>query len=388
MKWVLWDEPDAALSLRPFTFTRPISKIRVGIFTLAERLGRLLGAQDNVSYWTEDTLKKELFPLDLSVNDEDVLLVKSSLLLTRALFEELKNLKIGEQLMGKDRFLAARTHGKQAVEKTWHTLPQRQSRQAILALEKPWHIVEFNAQQIREDMQWFFPKHTGEVFLTPPPDHCHIISDMENPVFIGNSVSIGPGAVIEGPCVVGDECVVRSHSHLRAGSTLGPNCKVGGEIAKSIFFGYSNKAHEGFVGHSVVGEWCNLGAGTTTSNMKNNYSTVRLWDAKTQDFKDTGTSFCGSMIGDHVNCGIGTKLPTGCVIDPISQVFLSTFVPKHVPMFSWLEDGKQEMFRPNEAISVAERMMRRRNQTLKPERKRLMKHLYETAKACHPSLRS
>jgi UDP-N-acetylglucosamine diphosphorylase / glucose-1-phosphate thymidylyltransferase / UDP-N-acetylgalactosamine diphosphorylase / glucosamine-1-phosphate N-acetyltransferase / galactosamine-1-phosphate N-acetyltransferase len=206
-----------------------------------------------------------------------------------------------------------------------------------------------------------------------------VLDAEEGPIYIDRDVLIQPNAVLEGPCYVGPGSVVRPGAALRAGTSLGPVCKVGGELVSTIMQGYSSKQHDGFLGHSYVGEWVNLGADTVTSDLKNTYGTIRV--SINGVGVESGQQFIGCFIGDHAKTAIGTVLPTGCVIGVASNVFTAAGVPKFVPSFAWLTDEGMTRYRVEKAVQIARIVMGRREVELSDAAQRLLEQTAETAQA-------
>lgn len=206
-----------------------------------------------------------------------------------------------------------------------------------------------------------------------------VVLDAEaGPIHIDKNVLIEPNAVIQGPCSIGPDVTVRPGATIREGTTIGPVCKVGGEIEASIFQGYSNKQHDGFLGHSFIASWVNLGADTVTSDLKNTYGSVRVFLNGVGI--ETGQTFVGSTIGDHSKTGIGTILPTGCVIGVAANVFTQGPVPKFVPSFAWLTDTGMTEYRIDKAIQIARTVMGRRNVALSDVDRALLQHVATAAR--------
>lgn len=254
----------------------------------------------------------------------------------------------------------------------------------------PWELILQNAKQIRADWSGSQARGVIEHAVVLNPGGVHVGHDVhckpgvvidaeDGPVWIGDRVKIGPNATIQGPCVIGDDCVVQAHAHIREGVTLGPFCKVGGEIEETIIQGFSNKQHHGFLGHSYLGEWINLGAGCTNSDLKNTYGEIRmpiLGDPKSTAETPTGSQFCGMVAGDYAKLGINTAVPTGAVIGFSSNVVGPTS-PKYVGPFRWVSPETDEAFSLDKAISIGERMMQRRGKTLGEAGERLFRSVRE-----------
>ena len=187
-----------------------------------------------------------------------------------------------------------------------------------------------------------------------------MINASEGPVYIGKNAQVMDGAVLRGPVGVGEGAKIRMAAKIYPGSSIGPYCKVGGEMSQSVIFGYTNKAHDGYLGHSVIGEWCNLGADTNASNLKNNYDEVRLWDYAENSFVNTGQQFCGTFMGDHSKCGINTMFNTGTVIGINAQIFGAGFMRNFIPSFSWGSVAGFSNVDINKAVQVAQRVFARK----------------------------
>ena len=184
------------------------------------------------------------------------------------------------------------------------------------------------------------------------------------------------GSVIRGPVTIGDGSVVKMGSKIYGPTAIGPDCRVGGEIKEVLMLGHSNKAHDGFLGNSIIGEWCNLGAGTTVSNLKNNYSNVRMWDHSTQSMRDTGLQFLGLVMGDHSKAGIQSMFNTGTVVGVASNIFGDGFPPKFIPSFSWGGASGLVTHRIEEAMETASRVMARRNIEFSETDEKIFRNVY------------
>ncbi|MFQ5430836.1 MAG: putative sugar nucleotidyl transferase [Phycisphaerae bacterium] len=248
-----------------------------------------------------------------------------------------------------------------------------------LLIDYPWQLIHANEAEIVRQFGLVSCDIVGEV---SPGAHLvnasamHIgrgsrvkpgaVLDTEpGPIYVGEDVTISPNVTITGPCYIGDGCLIQPCASIRGGTSIGPRCKVGGEVEGSLFQGFANKQHDGFLGHSFVGEWVNLGADTVTSDLKNTYGPIRV--PINGRLVDSGEMFVGSIIGDHAKTGIQSTLPTGCVIGYAANVFLSRTPPKFVPSFSWLTDDGREWNDPARALAVARKVVARRGRRLSPE---------------------
>ncbi|MFO0838239.1 MAG: putative sugar nucleotidyl transferase [Phycisphaerae bacterium] len=245
----------------------------------------------------------------------------------------------------------------------------------VRLVQFPWNLVSANARELLRQLTRG-GEHAGRVYAGAHLlNHAAIriaegavikpgvVLDAENgPIEIDSGAQIQPNAVVEGPCYVGEQTIIRPTAAVRPNTTIGPICRVGGEVEGSIFQGFANKQHDGFLGHSFVGEWVNLGADTVTSDLKNTYGTIRI--ALNGVERETGERFIGSIIGDHSKTGIGTILPTGCVLGVAANVFTRAAAPKFVPSFAWLTDEGLTTFRVQKAIEIARNVMQRRGTEL------------------------
>ncbi len=253
--------------------------------------------------------------------------------------------------------------------------------------EYPWQVVAANAAEITRQARaadhvslgLIYPGahlvreseiHVGAATKVKPGA---VLDAESGPIFIGQNVTINPNVTICGPAYIGDNCLIQPGAVIRGGTSIGPTCKVGGEVEGTILHAYSNKQHDGFLGHSYVGEWVNLGADTINSDLKNTYGSVRV--ALNGEEIDTGETFVGAFIGDHSKTGIGTRLPTGCVIGYACNIFVSQYAPRFTPSFTWLTDEGQQPQNVDKAVSVARTVMSRRNRQLTPAEEALFRSI-------------
>jgi UDP-N-acetylglucosamine diphosphorylase/glucosamine-1-phosphate N-acetyltransferase len=269
--------------------------------------------------------------------------------------------------------------------------PAEERPEQVRLIRYPWDLILANEAELRRQCQSGGVQqgkiHSDAHLVQPGQIHVArgarlkpgVVLDAENgPIHIAQDVLIQPNAVLEGPCYVGPGSIVRAGASLRPGTTIGPVCKVGGEIEGTIVHGYANKQHDGFLGHSYVAEWVNLGADTITSDLKNTYGTVRV--SLNGVGVETGQRVLGSMIGDHSKTGIGTILPTGCVIGVAANVFTSHTVPKFVPSFAWLTEEGLTNYRVDKAVQIARTVMGRRDVALSAAAQRLLERVAAEAR--------
>lgn len=260
-------------------------------------------------------------------------------------------------------------------------------------LTNPWSIFRVNAEEIEKDIE-LLPglkrinpsEFEGVFFNNPTQIYCGknvqiepgtVLNASDGPVVLMDDSLVMAGCLVRGPFVLGEHSVLKMGAKVYGGSTIGPHCKIGGEINNVVFQGFSNKAHDGFLGNSVIGEWCNFGADTNNSNLKNNYSNVRVTDWETGKEVDTELQFCGLVMGDHSKTAINTVLNTGTVCGVSSNIFSGTFPPKLIKSFRWMGPKGEDIFKFDKAMEVAERMMKRRGLSLTPEYRAMMRFIFE-----------
>ena len=242
-------------------------------------------------------------------------------------------------------------------------------------IERPWHIFLKNGEQIRSDFELAtegrksLPVQDPHTIVYNPENifieegvkiKAAILNAEKGPIYLGKNSSVEEGAIVRGPFSIGEDSTVNANARMRGDITIGPHCKVGGEVSNSIIFGYSNKGHDGFLGNSVLGEWCNIGADTNISNLKNNYAKVKVWDFAKKGFTDTGEQFCGLLMADHSKTGINTMLNTGTVVGVGANIFGSGFPRAFIPSFAWGGAGGFTTFRMNKVKEMASVAMERR----------------------------
>jgi UDP-N-acetylglucosamine diphosphorylase/glucosamine-1-phosphate N-acetyltransferase len=381
MNLILFDDPIIRLNLLPFTFTRPTSTIRVGILTIAEKWEKWLNTQ--ASFKTEEYLQKK-FPVK---STDQNLLINGAVCPDQKLVDHIKSLPPGYYLI-KDTLLIAAN--RPAEEMSGSNTVEYAGE--VMVIDKTWKIFFENARQMKLDFPLITTgrrsagiqdKHTivyGEenLFVEEGVNIRAAIINAENgPVYLGRNSIIQEGAIIRGSFALCEGAHVNMGAKMRGDTTVGPFSKVGGEVSTSVIFGYSNKAHDGFLGCSVLGEWCNLGADTNTSNLKNNYEPVKLWNHLRQEFESTGLQFCGLMMGDHSKCGINTMFNTGTVVDVSANVFGEGFPSNYIPSFAWGGATGLTTYRPDKALETAFRAMGRRNIILDETEKNILARVYE-----------
>jgi UDP-N-acetylglucosamine diphosphorylase/glucosamine-1-phosphate N-acetyltransferase len=339
-------------NLSPFTLTRQIQDIRVWILTIREKWEKML---DLPSY---DRKEDDYKDLDRSVNLDEALskgacyMIHGNVLPSVNLLKAMKKLKNGEFISANGNAgIIFRLSKKEISEKYRIRVTKSYTvKQAVKAIHYPWDIVQLNDWAIREDFELLTRKRKSQslsrtnklinpknIFVEKGAIVEHsILNASTGPIYIGRNAVIMEGCMIRGPFAMGEGATLKMGAKIYGATTLGPNCVFGGEVKNSVVFGNSNKAHDGYLGDSVVGEWCNMGAGTSNSNMKNNASEVRLWTPKGQLAAGMKS---GVMMGDYSRTAINTSINTGTVIGVCCNVFGTGLTPKYIPSFSWGSEG-------------------------------------------------
>ncbi|WP_291275049.1 GlmU family protein [Flavobacterium sp.] len=385
MNYILFDG-NVRNALLPFTFTRPVADIRVGILTIREKWEKYLG--NTTTTITEEYLS-EKFPM---VEMEENVIINASFLPNQVLAEMVRNLEENQAIFYEDEVIAFYT--KEGQEVDFETYEIIEFNDECIRIEHTWDIFQKNDAAIRED----FDLLTEDRFSQPIPKSVNVIAP-ENifieegaklefvtlnastgPIYIGKNAEIMEGSVIRGPFALGEEAQVKLATKIYGATTVGPHCRVGGEVNNSVLFAYSNKGHDGFLGNSVLGEWCNIGADSNNSNLKNNYEEVKLWSYESERFEKTGLQFCGLMMGDHSKCGINTMFNTGTVVGVSTNIFGSGFPRNFVPSFSWGGATGFTTYITKKAFETAKIVMSRRHVDFTEEDAKILEHIFEETK--------
>lgn len=383
MNLILFDHPEIRQNLLPFTFTRPVAEIRIGILTIREKWEKHLSLKG--SFVTENYLS-EKFALTTST---DNLWINGAVCPTSELTQAILNLKLEETLVQNNLIIAIRTAEKQLPELT---KSKKEFSGSLTLIDQVWKIYQHNGAQIRADFELLTAgrksasindEHTrvynpSQIFLEEGTKVRAAVLNAENgPIYLGKNSFVQEGALIRGPFALCEESHVNMGAKVRGDTTVGPYSKIGGEVSNSVIFGYSNKGHDGFLGNSVLGEWCNIGADTNTSNLKNNYENIKLWSYAKGGFKDTGLMFCGLMFGDHSKCGINTMFNSGTVVGVSTSIFGDGYPRNFIPSFAWGGAAGFTTYQLNKALDTAAKAMERRNIALSEVDKAILKKVFE-----------
>ncbi len=385
---ILFDDPIVKVDLLPFTYTRPVALIRCGILTLEEKWRYSL--EGGYSYLS-DAYLREKFPLTTA---DDNLYINGSVIPDPDLAAAIRDLSVNEALYSPDeQLLALRSPQEWKPGQHPETFRHRIFDKDFGQVSKKWHINQLNGSQIAADLALISAVTSFKPVVDPFTSCYHperifieegavvrasILNAGDGPIYIGKNALVQEGCMIQGPFALGEGAILSQGTKIRPNTSVGPYCKVGGEVSSSIFFGYSNKGHDGYLGNSVVGEWCNLGANTNNSNLKNDYSSVKLFSYATGEPEDTGLVNCGLYMGDYSKSGINTMFNTGTVAGVHVNVFGAGFQEKFIPSFSW--GGKTEgycTYRLDKALSVAQMTAKSKKQVFTEADARLLGEVHK-----------
>ena len=385
MHAVLFDAKNTWQELLPLTFTRPVAELRFGILTISEKWALALG--EKCSCLTMPHLAAK-WPCKGS---NDSLHINGAVCPDKELTEAIRKLKEGESLWHGELLVACFGDPEDQSEKKKIIYSGK-----LLAIQNRTDLFTRNGDALANDFRLLTSGRKSEklsatVTVIGDPalvfaekgakaEAC-ILNTTGGPIYLGEDSEVMEGSAIRGPFSLGAHSAVKLNTKIYGPTTVGPHCKVGGEINNSVIFGYSNKAHDGFLGNSVIGEWCNLGADTNNSNLKNNYGNVKLFDYRTGAMKDTGLQFCGLIMGDHSKCGINTMFNTGTVVGVGCNVFGGGFPPVHVPSFSWGGSEGLEPYRLEKMFETASRVFERRGLSFTAREQAILRSVQELSLA-------
>ncbi|HUH26799.1 GlmU family protein [Gelidibacter sp.] len=386
MNYILFDGPFRD-NLLPFTFTRPVADLRIGILTIREKWEMHL--QSTTTTVTEDYLS-EKYPM---VEMEENVMINASFLPNNELVELVRSLKENQAIFQDEDVIAFFTTDAQE-DIDFNDFEAIEYDGEVLKVEQVWDIFSKNGEAILEDFELVTNGRASQAISATnniiAPQNVFIeegvvmefvtLNAANGPIYIGKDAEIMEGAMVRGPFALGEHSIVKMGTKVYGPTTVGPYSKIGGEVSNSVLFAHSNKGHDGFLGNSVIGEWCNLGADTNTSNLKNNYAEVKIWDYSTESFGRTGLQFCGLMMGDHSKCGINTMFNTGTVIGVSANIFGSGYPRNFIPSFSWGGASGFTTFQTNKAFDVAKMVMSRREIEFCDLDQAIMNHVFEATR--------
>ena len=371
----------------PFTFTRPVADIRIGILTIREKWENYLG--NTITTITEDYLS-ERFPM---VEMDENVLINASFLPNTELVNLVANLNEKEAVFYGEEVIAFYTKETQE-EVDFSTYTHIEYEGPLLRIENTWDIFSKNGEAMQADFELLTKGRKSapisktnslvnpeNIFLEEGASvEYSILNASEGPIYLGKNSEVWEGNLIRGGFALCEKAVVKMGARIYGPTTVGPYSKVCGEISNSVLIGYSSKGHEGYLGNSVLGEWCNIGADSNNSNLKNNYAKVRLWNYDTEKFEQTGLQFCGLMMGDHSKTAINTMFNTGTVIGVNCNIYVPGFPRNFVPSFSWGGASGFTTYQPQKAFEAAKVMMARRGVEFNDMDAKILNHVFEETK--------
>ena len=386
MNYILYDG-SVRNNLLPFTFTRPVADIRIGILTIREKWEKYLGTTTTTV--TEEYLSDKFPMVEMAEN----VMINASFCPNEVLVEMIQFLQPNQAIVKNDEIIAFYTTDEQE-EVVFDDYDLLEIEEDCLQVEHTWDIFQKNDQAIRDDFELLTQDRKSQ----PIPSTVNVLG-AENifieegavlnfctlnattgPIYIGKDAEIMEGSVIRGPFALCDHAQVKLATKIYGATTIGPHSRVGGEINNSVLFAYSNKGHDGFLGNAVLGEWCNIGADSNNSNLKNNYESVKLWNYESERFENTGLQFCGLMMGDHSKCGINTMFNTGTVVGVAANIFGAGFPRNYIPNFTWGGAQGTQAYLPAKAFETAKIVMSRRNIEFTDLDEDILTHIFNETK--------
>ena len=386
MNYILYDG-SVRNNLLPFTFTRPVADIRIGILTIREKWEKYLGTTTTTV--TEEYLSEKFPMVEMAEN----VMINASFCPNEVLVEMIQFLQPNQAIVKNDEIIAFYTTDEQE-EVVFEEYDLLEIEEDCLQVEHTCDIFQKNDQAIRDDFELLTQDRKSQ----PIPSTVNVLG-AENifieegavlnfctlnattgPIYIGKDAEIMEGSVIRGPFALCDHAQVKLATKIYGATTVGPHSRVGGEVNNSVLFAYSNKGHDGFLGNAVLGEWCNIGADSNNSNLKNNYESVKLWDYETERFVNTGLQFCGLMMGDHSKCGINTMFNTGTVVGVAANIFGAGFPRNYIPNFTWGGAQGTQAYLPVKAFETAKIVMSRRNIDFTDLDEDILTHIFNETK--------
>ncbi|MGU9937039.1 GlmU family protein [Empedobacter brevis] len=366
-------------NLLPLTFTKPVASLRMGVLSFAERWEKILNT--TISYQTQSYLEEKFSTNYQSEN----IFINPSFFPTTELIHYIKELELNQSILFNDQLVAVKT-----TEESPHITSEIISLDKIIHIKNSWDLFTYNFQAIEFDFEILTKGrasqpisetnnvlHPEKIFIEEGAKvEFSILNASEGPIYIGKEAEIMEGCMIRGGLALCEHGKINMGAKIYPGCTVGPYCKVGGELNNAILMAYSNKGHDGFLGNAVLGEWCNLGADTNNSNLKNNYAEVKLWNYKEKRFVKTGLQFCGLIMGDYAKSAINTQFNTGTVVGVCANIFQSGFPPNMIKHYSWGGQSDAPVFSFERACEAAEKMMERRKVEFTPTDKKILEHIF------------
>lgn len=388
MNYILFDD-NTWQNLLPLTFTKPVSEIRIGILTITEKWETYLNGK--LTFQTQKYLSSKY----KAVYTNNAVFINGKICPTPELLSQINNLEFNKGIKKGNTLIAYRSNQASALNIEEALSSSVETDINYLSVENTWDIFSKNGEAIKQDFELLTRGRNSQplsssntvigdakaIFLEEGAVvEATILNTKSGPIYIGKDAEIMEGSVVRGPFALCEHSALKLSTKVYGPTTIGPHSKVGGEVNNSVVFGFSNKAHDGFLGNSVIGEWCNLGADTNNSNLKNNYGNVKVYNYAQQKMVDTGLQFCGLTMGDHSKCGINTMFNTGTVVGVGANIFGGGFPPTHIPSFSWGGAEGMEDYQFDKMIETANRVYARRNISMSAEEKQILQTVFDKTK--------
>lgn len=386
MNYILYDG-STRNNLLPLTYTKPVAELRIGILTIREKWEKWLTTTTTTI--TEAYLEEKYPMVEMAEN----IMINASFLPTDKLVDAIKNLSENQVLIQDEEIIAFFSRESQD-EIDFDSYETISFTEKVIQLKHCWDLFTFNGEALEQDFKLITADRTSAAI--PDSVHCinkenifveegaeifiSVLNASEGPIYIGKNTVIMEGSMIRGPFAMAEHSVVKMGTKVYGATTLGPKSKIGGEVNNAILSGYCSKGHEGYLGNAVIGEWCNIGADTNNSNLKNNYAEVKMWEYDKERFVKTGLQFCGLIMGDHSKCGINTMFNTGTVVGVSANIYGSNFPRNFIPSFSWGGAAGFKTYTLDKAKETAHLVLARKNEDFTEKDQKILDHVFEITK--------
>jgi len=385
MNYILFDD-HTWQNLLPLTFTKPVAEIRIGILTITEKWEHYLNGK--LTFQTQEYLNQKY----KASYTNNAVFINGKICPTPELLAQINQLEFNTGIKKGNTLIAFRSNIASPLNIADALISSVETSTMYTSVENVWDIFSKNGDAIKADFDLITRGRTSQLLSTSNTVigdakqifleegaivEASILNTNTGPIYIDKDAEIMEGSVVRGPFSLGEHAALKLSTKIYGPTTVGPHSKVGGEVNNSVIFAYSNKGHDGFLGNSVIGEWCNLGADTNNSNLKNNYGNVKLYNYSQKKMIDTGLQFCGLIMGDHSKCGINTMFNTGTVVGVGANIFGGGFPPTHISSFSWGGADGMEEYKFDKMIETASRVFARRNLTVNAVEKDILEKIFK-----------
>ncbi|MBK0381620.1 glucose-1-phosphate thymidylyltransferase [Pedobacter sp. SD-b] len=381
---IIFFDDNSRETLLPLTYTRPTADLRIGILKISEKWCQHFKV--DISYQTASYLQKK-FPM---VNDHDQLFINGSICPNAELVSAIYSLKDGDVLVKGETCIAAKINHDKLNSEDLSNHHKIKFEQDFTKINYPEDIFKYNDIELRTDFKLLTKNRVSQklsasntvigddIFVEEGVEaECCTFNTKYGPIYLGNNSQVWEGSHIRGGLALCNDSQIKLGAKIYGATTIGPNCRIGGEINNVVIWGNSSKGHDGYLGNAVVGEWCNFGADTNNSNLKNNYAEVKLWDYKTERFRKTGLQFCGLIMADHAKCGINTMFNTGTVVGVGANVFGAGFPRNFIPDFSWGGAQGLETYTINKMFETSQKVYDRKNKEFNDIEKDILTEIFD-----------